>query len=174
MDSELYHHGILGMRWGVRKNEYTTTNNPSKGISKKEVRKIVNDYNEIHGTSIKEKNAVISKGRYTYNGKGKRIDSNSKVLSKKSYENIETVKKKDALSEMSTDDLKAAVLRLNMEKQYKELTKPQLTKGQQFANACKDIVVSSAKDAATNYTKKLFNEMLNEATKSAKNSKNSK
>lgn len=171
MDDELYHYGIPGMRWGFRKANYTTSSNPSKGISRREVKKIVNDYNEIHGTNIKAKNAVITKGRYTYNSKGKRISSSSKVVSKNASENVETNKKKDPFSDMSTDDLKSAVLRLNMEKQYRELTKPQLTIGQKFANECKNIVVSSAKDAASNYTKKLFNEMMNEAVSSAKNKK---
>ena len=166
MENELYHHGILGMRWGVRRSNTGFSgggSHPSKSISRSEVKKIVKDYNEIHGTNVKAKDAIVKKGKYTYNGKGKRL-IDKEVHDTKFPE--KTDKKKDPLSEMSTKDIQEKVQRLNLEAQYKKLTEEQKTTGQKFVDGAKNVLMSSVKDAAkdatTNFLKKAMNNGMNQ------------
>jgi len=49
---------------------------------------------------------------------------------------------------MSNEQLKQRITRLQMEKQYKELTKPQLSVGKKFVN---DVLSNSGKTIATKY-----------------------
>ena len=115
MENELYHWGILGMHWGERRfqnrdgsltsagrERYLKGGNgpnqfkggkqhPSKGISRKEVKQIVKDYNYYHGTKIKpHKGTFVTKGQYTYDYKGRRVQTKRDVYTKQD-QSIDTI-----------------------------------------------------------------------------------
>ena len=86
---ELYHYGILGMKWGRRKAKYSSSNNPK--------------YKKKYSSARpKAKPSYISK------------DS----------KRVKNIKRKH-IDEMTNEELKVANNRLNLEKQYKDLTRRQ-------------------------------------------------
>lgn len=93
-NNELQHHGILGMKWGVRR----TPEQLGRG----------------KGSSVKRK-------------------TSAKDRVKKAEE---TEPKKKSVTEMSDDELKAKISRLDLEKRYKDLSTsvnpPKSTRGKDF------------------------------------------
>lgn len=106
--NELAHHGILGMKWGVRR------------------------YQNKDGTLT-----AAGKKRYADGGEAKNTSSKT--------EERKPVKK---ASSMTDDELRQAVNRLQMEKQYNELTKvpKQTSKGKAFVA---EVLEKSGKAVAT-------------------------
>lgn len=101
MNDELYHYGIKGMKWGVRKGR------KSGGLGKK----------------LKKKFRAAK--TIFQNASGSR-SSNA----------LRAYRKKD-INRMSNKDLQTAINRMNLEKQYRSLTKRDLTVGNRLA---KDIL----------------------------------
>jgi len=201
--NELYHHGVKGQKWGVRRYQNKDGSLTSAGrkhwgvgeaikktvksganavnkvwkahkaevaernkgnLSKDEVKKALSDYNTIHGTNIKaQKGVTITKNGKVYDHKGRLLDSSSKVedtlvskrketkTKQRDQEAIDRkarkdVKKQRKPSELTDDELKEAIQRLRLEKEYKDLLNQtgavQVTTGQKFANSMKDQLIS--------------------------------
>ena len=102
-NSYLAHHGIKGMKWGVRRTP------------------------EQLGHRVKSASQKVK----------------SKVTDRK--------KKTDPVKQMSDDELRKRINRIQMEKQYKQLTAKQTSAGQKFV---KDVMVNAAKQTATQYASK--------------------
>ena len=79
-------------------------------------------------------------------------DNTKKSLKKESDIDSKTSIKKTA-SNMSDDELRTVVNRINLERQYKDLTTPKESK-YSLSGAAKDIVFNSAKNVATTYCTK--------------------
>lgn len=168
--NKLSHHGILGMKWGVRRSGLSGSRK-SSGISRKEVKKIVNDYNEINGSHIKAKNAIISKGGRTYNGKGKRLDNKSQVKEKGEQTEASVKKPKPVVKparEMSMQELQETVTRLGLEKRYSELTAPKPTVIDRIKKDAGDVLENSLKSAAQTQLTSVLNDAFSSVIKDAK------
>lgn len=103
--NQLYHHGILGMKWGIRKTgsgAKTKTPAIKTAVPKKDV------------TTEPTKTAPVNKPK--------------------------------SIKDLSNDDLKKLNERLNLEKQYKDLTKQEVSKGKSMTN---DIMSTALKQTAT-------------------------
>lgn len=102
---ELQHYGVLGMRWGIRKDRSGGSSRRSKGT--------VNPSEDSkRATSLRSKN----------------------------------------VSEMSNNELRELINRMNLEQQYSNLlNSPQKKKGQ---NIVKDILKEVGKEVAKEYIKK--------------------
>jgi restriction endonuclease Mrr len=76
--------------------------------------------------------------------------------------------KQKKLSELTNEELKTYTQRMNLEKQYKELSKADISPGKKFV---KDFIGNQAKSAlnqiATAQTKKLVDEILKKTAKAA-------
>ena len=104
--NELYHHGIIGQRWGVRRYQNEDGTLTEKGKRRKETANSL-ARNANVGTSAKMKEA-------------RRRDIN----------------------ELTNDELKAYNERLNLEKQYKDLTKGSIYTGRTFVDGLAKTVVT--------------------------------
>lgn len=91
--------------------------------------------------------------------------SAKKSVTKKTSSSTEGKKK---VSEMSDDELRKAVNRLQLEKQYKQLNQKSLSLGQKFANkVIKDVVTpavtQASQNALRNYIEKELNKQLSKS-----------
>ena len=93
-DNELYHHGIKGMKWGIRRTP-AQLGHPTKKSSSNQ--------------------------------------------------------RRDEMKKMSDTELRNRINRIQMEKQYMQLTAPDINPGKKFV---KDVLTNAAKQTATNYVSK--------------------
>ena len=140
----LTHFGILGQKWGLRRWQYSDGSltpdgrvhygvGPSRGIPKKEARQRIKDYNKVHGTRISPRKAIIKKGKYYYDGKGRRlyiddlgIPNNSVTnpihssVKKSGKPNQQEQHKMRDVTTMTLEELREEKARLDAERQYME------------------------------------------------------
>ena len=95
--------------------------------------------------------------------KGKGSSSSKSSNTNKSAEK----QKNKRLEDMSDDELRAAISRIQMEKQYKSLTAKETSAGKKFAS---EVLSSAGKQVATAYTAKLMTQKL-DSIMSAKSKK---
>lgn len=153
---ELYHHGILGQRWGFRrfqnkdgsltsagKKRYGDGNfggktHPSKGIDRKEVKQLVKDYNKVNGTHFKYgPDTIVKKGQYTYDYKGRRIKTGQEVSSQNKFVDkySRTGAKSFTLKKQKTiAELEEEYKRKDLEKKIADLDPKQVKRGEEHVD----------------------------------------
>lgn len=166
MDNELYHYGVLGMRWGVRRYQ-----NKDGSLTKAGQKR----YNK-EMAKVREKNKALNNSIKT-KAKLEKLDSKKKELKEKekSFKNGKSASdmvKKDEMStkskkisDMSDDELRAMVNRMQLEKnsmdlqrQISSLNAQNVSTGRKIANTVmKDVVTPALKDAGKNLLTKTLN-----------------
>lgn len=159
---ELTHHGILGMKWGVRRfqnKDGSLTNAGSKRYngpdsqSKKSLGEKISDYKKA---SAKKKQ--LEKARAARAEK-KKAEEEAKAKTEQRKKDVESGKIK--AKDMTSDELKDRINRLNDEKRYKQLmeetghTSAIETYGKEFAKKMWDqAIVPAATEAGKELVKK--------------------
>lgn len=127
---EMYHHGVPGMKWGIRRYQYKDGSLTPAG--RKRAAKLKDQYTALTGKRL-IKNPITKNDKSTNDQKPKKI------------------------RDLSDEALKTKINRLQMEKQAIQLEKDLAPKGKKFmAKVSNDVIVPSAVDAG----KRLLTDLL--------------
>ena len=118
----IQHHGVLGMKWGVRR--YQNRDGSLTPAGKRKAAKLKERYTRLTGKRMRRNPAKNT--------------TTAKVENK--------TKKKKTVSEMSDDELRARIDRLTLERRFNELNPKQVSKGAAFKKAFSDTAVSVIRD----------------------------
>ena len=151
-NNELQHHGIKGMRWGVRRARGYVS--PGRYISRK--RQLAADKRDLASLDKGEHLSVgVTKKRQAAFDKRdrakleNRIAKNERIIAEKQAK--KQAKQKPDVKKMSDEELRKRLNRLQMEKQYNQLTKKETSAGRKFVQ---DIALNATKQTASNYISK--------------------
>lgn len=134
-NNELSHHGIKGMRWGIRR--YQNKDGTLTKAGRKRASKLEDEYSKITGR--------------------KPGDGSSKT---------HTSSNKKRISEMSDDEIRERINRLDLEKRYSELISSSYVKQQSRGKAfvkkvSNDVIVPAATDMSKQVVKSLLTKAIN-------------
>ena len=140
-NNELKHHGIIGMKWGVRR--YQNKDGTLTAAGKKRASRLESQYNDLTG----------------------------KKLAKSSKNTSESQGTKKKLSDMTDDELKSRINRLQSEKIYLDLDKQvkalqpeQISRGKKFfKRLSNDVIVPAAVESG----KRLLADFINKKGREA-------
>lgn len=140
MEYELYHHGIKGQRWGIRR--YQNKDGSLTAYGKKRLRQLERD--DI--------------------AKAKQDKKRLKQLEKEETAKAKQSNKKKSLSDMTDDELKSAIARGRLEEEYKRYNPEKEKFSKRFIDdALKPAVVSAGKTILTNTLNKFGDMALEKA-----------
>lgn len=154
---ELYHHGIKGMRWGVRRYQ-----NKDGSLTQAGKRRLKKETDAIRKEEVALKNRMATKAKL------EKLSARRTALEdkKKAFEEEENKKKvaadqqpkKKTLADMSDEELARAITRSRMEDEYRRLRpEPQKPEKNAFAKQMLNDVI---KPAAINSGRKLAQEAM--------------
>lgn len=155
-DNELTHYGVKGMKWGVRKEREHSNTKKKSGSSNatKTLRSRLSDLN----SQLTKRKAIKSKEKREKallkeqeKQRKEQIEQEKAVINKKTESNYQLGKKAKSTSTMTDQEIRDAIARMQLEKQYKELAKQQESYGERFV---KSVLNEAGKKLAVNYTVK--------------------
>lgn len=138
---ELYHHGVLGQRWGFRR--YQNADGTLTPAGRRRANKLAEQYAKVTGKKL--------------------------IVKKKSVQGNEKQKPK-TISEMSDQEIQQKINRINLENTYKKLLSQQpqnmkkISRGRKFINTVKkEVIAPAAISAGRTVVTRLFTSALNKA-----------
>lgn len=179
---ELQHHGTKGMRWGIRrfqnKDGSLTPAGKRKRLSERTDKKVKtietktsNKIKKLKETAKYQKKVDKAEAKAA----AKLAKAEEKYGVKKKAGTDDSKPKQKSINEMTNDELREQITRIQLQQQLAALTPKQQTKGQAFVNSMlNDVIIPAAKtagkDLATDYMKKVGKDVLGLNEKEAKDS----
>ena len=162
MEKELYHHGIKGMKWGVRRYQ-----NKDGSLTPAGKRRYDDDTTKKKINSINSKTAAkIKKIRAEAKAKAKIAKAEEKAAAKLAKEEAKykaknekpSESKSKSIKDMTDDEIRQKINRIRLEKELSSLQPERVSAGKKFTTSLKDNVIApAAKDAG----RRLLTDFLN-------------
>ena len=149
--NELYHHGIKGQKWGVRryqnpdgsltavgKKKYGTKSNYEKVLKAKGLKAKVKAQKEREKQNARTE-AEVAKYKRRAGIKEEKDTTSDKPKTAKDKPHVKT------LSEMTNEEIQERIDRINLENRLKALTPHQKTRGEKIIDGIKDMTMDTIK-----------------------------
>lgn len=158
-DEELYHYGILGQKWGIRRYQNADGTLTSEGRERMLAR--ARKYESKANTTIGESNSAKRKrAKLNQKAKDARYEVKKSDLKKARLKKSENNAKR-SVKDMSDDELKREIARAKLENEYNQLHPKHVSAGQKFASyVFKRMILPSATSVGTAYFTKVGKQWL--------------
>lgn len=159
MESEteyLMHYGVLGMKWGVRKQRKTASKN------RKSVERAASTISKTGTSDIQLKDIGKTFKSYVSNKNTKRTLKREVKKAVKAAKAEKKAERRKRTSDLTDEELKKRINRLEMEKQYKTLKQNQLSEGTKFVQ---NILKKSGENIGTQLATYAMGEAVNKLFK---------
>ena len=165
-NGELYHWGIKGMKWGVRR--YQNKDGSLTPAGKKRRAKLEAELDKIGGKSPEKKLADMTDEEVIAKTNRVRLENNMRDEIRRS--NPQPAQPQKTAEQISTDELREKVNRLQLEKQYRQLQAELNPKKKSFAEdlgkkALNDLLIPTTSNVGRNYLEKMLKKQLGLDTK---------
>lgn len=158
-DEELYHHGILGQKWGIRRYQNADGTLTSEGRERMlaRARKYESKANITVGESY---SAKLRRAKLNQKAKNARYEVKKSDLKKARLKKSENNAKR-SVKDMSDDELRREIARAKLENEYNQLHPKHVSAGQKFASyVFKRMILPSATSVGTAYFTKVGKKWL--------------
>lgn len=164
-NNELMHHGIIGMKWGVRR--FQNKDGSLTYAGKKRALSMQEQYTEFS----KNKKYRDKDGNLTYAGRKKALkmkEEYSQLTGGKQLRKLQEASKSGhgstnkKISEMSNAEIREKITRLQLEGQLKSISASEKTTGQKFVDSLKDSASSIIKTKGTQIVGDLIDKKMRE------------
>lgn len=168
-NGELYHWGIKGMKWGVRR--YQNKDGSLTPAGKKRRAKLEAELDKIGGKSPEKKLAEMTDDEVAAKTNRVRLENNLRdEIRRAEPKPTQPTQPQKTAEQISMDDLRDKVNRLQLEKQYRQLQAELNPKKKNFLEdygkkALNDMLVPATINVGKNYLEKVLKKQLGLETK---------